>query len=248
MYNPFSLSRKQILVTGASSGIGKSAAQECSKMGAKLIITGRNESRLLDTYKSLEGTGHEYVLADLLNENNVRDLEEKLPVLDGIVFCAGIMDTVPFPFIKRERLEKIMNVNFMNPSLMLQSLLKLKKVNKGASIVFVSSVSGVVNSALGNSMYSASKGALNGMVKGMALDLASKKIRVNTVNPAMVQTSIYEGGAFSGDQFEIDKKKYPLGRYGEPSEIAYGIIYLLSDASTWTTGTNLILDGGYTLL
>lgn len=248
MQSPFSLAGKTILITGASSGIGQATANECARMGAKLIITGRNTERLTETFENLVGKEHQQITADLSDERNVEKFVAQLPVLDGIVHAAGIMQTVPFAFVNCEKLQKMMFINFMAPTLISQMLMKAKKIEKGASIVFVSSVSGVYNSALGNSMYSASKGAINGIVKGMAIDLATKKIRVNCVNPGMVETAIYDNGAISQEQFEEDKKKYPLGRYGRPEEVAYAIIYLLSDASSWTTGTNLLIDGGYTLL
>jgi NAD(P)-dependent dehydrogenase (short-subunit alcohol dehydrogenase family) len=125
---------------------------------------------------------------------------------------------------------------------------KSKKIGKGSSIVFISSVSGVYCSAVASSIYSASKGAVNGLVKGIALDLASKGIRVNSVNPGMIDTDIFSGSAITQDQLDEDMKRYPLGRYGKPEEVAYAVIYLLSDASSWTTGSNLLIDGGYTLL
>lgn len=247
-HNPFSLEGKIILITGASSGIGRATAIECAKMGAQVIITGRNKERLNNTFETLPADGHLQLTAELTDADELTDFVAKIPVIDGIVHCAGIMQTVPFSFVNKAKLTKIMDVNFMAPVILTQSLLKLKRVKNGASIVFVSSTSGVINSAVANSMYSATKGAINGMVKGAALDLAKKKIRVNCVNPGMVETPLYDNSEVSTEQLEEDKKKYPLGRYGKPEEVAYAAIYLLSDASKWTTGTNILLDGGYTLL
>ncbi|MEG1402203.1 SDR family oxidoreductase [Bacteroides sp.] len=249
MYNPFSLVGKTVLITGASSGIGRATAIECAKMGANVIITGRNTERLNDTFKALyPSEAHMQFVLDLTNDGHVIDTIPKLPPVDGIVHSAGVMRILPFGFVNRAKLEDLMDINFMAPVALTQALLKHKKITNSASIVFVSSTSGVINSAVANSMYSATKGAINGIAKGMAIDLASKKIRVNCVNPGMVETPLYDNSSISLEQLEEDKKKYLLGRYGKPEEVAYAIIYLLSDASKWTTGTNLLLDGGYTLL
>ena len=248
MYNPFSLENKTILVTGASSGIGRAIAIECSKMGAKVIITGRNESRLKETHSLLTGEHPDYIVADLSNKEDLNRLSKSLPDLNGLVNCAGLTRVLPFPFATRNDFEEIMDVNFFAPAELSRLLVKSKKINKGASIVFISSVSGVYCSAVASSIYSSSKGAVNGLVKGMALDLASKDIRVNCVNPGMIDTEIFSDSAITKEQLEEDTKRYPLKRYGKPEEVAYAVIYLLSDASSWTTGSNVLLDGGYTLL
>ena len=162
--------------------------------------------------------------------------------------CAGILRTLPFRFVNAEVLESIMSVNFTAPVLLSAKLVKKKKFSKNSSIVFISSISGIVCVGGGNSVYSASKGAINGVMKNMALDLSPKNIRVNSVNPGMVETSIFDNGIISPEQLEEDKKRYPLKRYGKPEEIAYSVIYLLSNASIWMTGSNIVIDGGYTLL
>ncbi len=248
MYNPFSLQNKTILVTGASSGIGKAIAIECSKMGARLIISGRNKTRLQETFELLEGTNHEQLIADLSKSEKVVQLCKDLPTLDGLVNCAGLTKVLPFPFATRASYEEVLDVNFFAPTELTRLLVKSKKIGKGSSIVFVSSVSGVYCSAVASSIYSASKGAVNGLVKGVALDLAPKGIRVNCVNPGMIDTNIFSDTAISQEELDEDVKRYPLGRYGKPQEVAYAVIYLLSDASQWTTGSNLLIDGGYTLL
>ncbi|MDR0603150.1 MAG: SDR family oxidoreductase [Bacteroidales bacterium] len=248
MYNPFSLEGKTILVTGASSGIGRATAIECSKMGAKLIITGRNEDRLKKTFESLSGNEHSYVIADLTKGTDLFDLIDVLPVLDGCVNNAGITKNIPLSFIKEKTLEEVFAINTISPIFLLQKIVKMKKIATGASIVFTSSISGVYCSAVASSLYSASKGAINGFVKSAALDLASKQIRVNSVNPGMIDTDIFNEGIISQKQLEMDKLKYPLKRYGKPEEVAYAVIYLLSDASQWVTGSNIVIDGGYTLL
>lgn len=247
MYNPFSLAGKTVLVTGASSGIGRATAIECAKMGATVVVTGRNADRLNETFGQLEGEGHTQILADLLNSDNVTKLTELLPSLDGLVHCAGLIKTVPFQFVNEENLAAVMDVNFTVPTLLSALLVKKKKLNKNSSVVFISSISGKYCSSFGNSIYTASKSAIDGIAKGMALDVASKGIRVNCVNPGMINTAILEGGVISQEQLDEDKKRYPLKRYGNPEEVAYAVIYLLSDASAWVTGSNLLIDGGYTL-
>lgn len=248
MYNPFSLVGKTILVTGASSGIGKAIAIECSKMGATVVISGRNEQRLEETYKQLSGPNHQLIVADLNSELGIQTLLINTPSLNGMVHCAGLTKTIPFQFATKDALNEVMNVNFYAPAEITRSALKAKRIEKNASIVLISSIMGVYCSVVASSLYSASKGAVNGLVKGMALDLAPKGIRVNCVNPGMIHTAILDGGTISQEQLDEDKKRYPLKRYGRPEEVAHAVIYLLSDASGWVTGTNLKIDGGYTLL
>lgn len=248
MYNPFTLEGKTILVTGASSGIGKAIAIESSKMGANVIITGRNEERLKKTYYLLKGSGHGLIVADLSVKEDIEWLHKELPVIDGLVNCAGLTKVAPFSFATRDSFEEVMNVNFFAPTELTRLMVKTKKIRKGASIVFISSVSGVYCSAVASAIYSSSKGAVNGLVKGVALDLAPKGIRVNSVNPGMIDTDIFTGSDITDEQLKTDMLRYPLGRYGKPEEVAYAVIYLLSDAATWITGSNLLIDGGYTLL
>ena len=247
MYNPFSLSGKTILVTGASSGIGQATAIECSKLGAKLVITGRNAERLQETMNQLEGEGHQQVIAELTKADDVQHLVDEMPSLNGIVLCAGKGMTLPLNFATRDKFDSIFNVNFFAPVELLRVLLKKKKIEKAASVAFVSSIGGNWSFSLGNGVYGASKAAMNSTMKFLAKELAPKKIRVNTVNPGMVNTGLIQGGAISEEQHKLDMGKYPLKRYGEPIDIAHGIIYLLSDASSWVTGHSLVIDGGVTI-
>lgn len=248
MFNPFSLKDKTILVTGASSGIGRAIAIECSKMGASVIITARSEERLQETLREMEDEQNKLIVADLSIDEDIENLANELPALDGIVHCAGFTIPKPFVFLSKDDVDAVMKVNFSTPVFLTQKLLKSKKINKKASIVFISSISGVYVSYVAGSLYSASKGAVNGIVKGMAIELAAKQIRVNSVNPGMIETNIFSAGIISEEQLNEDKKKYPLKRYGKPEEVAYAVIYLLSEASSWTTGSNILIDGGYTLL
>jgi len=248
MHNPFSLTGKKILVTGASSGIGRAIAIECSKMGATLHITGRNLDNLNKTFLELDGSQNVCISADVTNATELDALVAQLPVLDGIVHSAGVSHPTPFPFVNEEKIIQTFAVNFNAPVLLNLSLLKQKKINKKASVVFISSISGVHVSSPGGSVYSASKAAINGIMQGMAIDLAGRGIRVNSINPGMVETDILLGSGITEEQLLEEKKKYPLKRFAQPSEIAYAAIYLLSDASQWVTGSNLKVDGGYTII
>ncbi|MBQ9641780.1 MAG: SDR family oxidoreductase [Bacteroidaceae bacterium] len=246
-YNPFSLEGKTILVTGASSGIGRATAIECSRMGAKVVITGRNEQRLQETFGQLEGEGHQLVIADLAITEGIYTLISALEKLDGVLNNAGFTITKPIPFIKQELLEQVLQVNTIAPIMITKELIKKKLLVKGASLVFTSSLSGIGKVSVGNSMYASSKGAISAFVRGAARELADKGFRVNAVCPGMVDTGILDGGTISPELLEKDRLRYPLKRYGKPEDIAWAIIYLLSDASSWMTGVNLTIDGGITI-
>lgn len=247
MNNPFSLESKTILVTGASSGIGRATAIACSQMGAVVVVTGRNESRLLETLDSLEGSGHQMIVADIANDDQIDYLVDQIPAINGLVNNAGITETCPTQFIKRDKLNRVMEVNTIAPILLTQRILKKKKLGKGGSIVFTCSISGTCVCVGGNVLYSASKGAIHGFMKNAALDLAHKGIRVNDVCPGMIDTHILDAGTISEEQLEIEAQRYPMKRFGKPEEVAYGIIYLLSDASSFVTGSSIVIDGGFTL-
>jgi NAD(P)-dependent dehydrogenase (short-subunit alcohol dehydrogenase family) len=190
---------------------------------------------------------HQYFVCDLTNDEALDELVANVPVLTGLVNNAGINKLLPPKFINREDVGKIFNINTFAPIFLTQKLLRKKKIAAGASIVFTSALAGVFSVSPANSMYSSSKGAINGFMKNLALDLADKKIRCNSVNPGMIETDILRQGAVSAEEIEENKKKFPLGRWGKPVEIARGIIYLLSDASSWTTGSTLVIDGGVLL-
>lgn len=247
MSNPFSLAGKTILITGASSGIGRATAIECSKLGARLILAGRNEQRLDEVFSLLEGEGHEQKKLDLRDSSALEEFVSTLPEIDGCVNNAGIGGKLPVAFIKRNDLQSVLDINTIVPVMLTQLLVKKKKMRKGSSMVLTSSISGVYSVDIGNTLYSVSKSAIDGFMKNAALELAAKGIRVNSVNPGMVDTPINNIDSFSEEQKKEDIRRYPLGRYGRPEEIAYAIIYLLSDAAAWVTGTSLKIDGGYSL-
>lgn len=246
-YNPFSLEGKTILVTGASSGIGRATAMECSKLGAKVIVTARNQERLAETLNALQGDGHSTYIADLANPDDVDQLVASLPTLDGVVNNAGMNKILPIQFVTSAELMTTMQVNAISPIMLTQGILKKKKLNKGGSIVFVSSIAGHTRSSVGNSMYCASKGAITGFVKCIAKELAVKKIRCNEVLPGQADTAIMSQGAVSEEQMSELTSRIPMKRLGNPSEIAKSIAFLLSDAASYITGASLIIDGGLSL-
>ncbi|MEI7676096.1 MAG: SDR family oxidoreductase [Bacteroidales bacterium] len=248
-YNPFSLLGKTILVTGASSGIGRSVAIECSKIGANLIIVGRNSNRLNEVLLFIQNISpmglHCSFQTDLTDDLALKELVSELPLLDGVVHCAGILKKIPFKFINRDEINRMLDTNFYSPALLSQAIFRKKLLKEESSIVFVSSIASHVAS-FGSTMYMASKGALNSMVRGVALELSEKRIRANCIEPGLIKTNLTLG-ALTIEDLEGYEKKYPLGRFGEPEEIAYAAIYLLSDASKWITGTTITVDGGITL-
>ncbi len=250
-YNPYSLQGKTILVTGASSGIGQATAVECAKLGAQVLIVGRDEGRLEETLQMMpiESAKHQYYVVDLTKDEDVQTLIAEIPAIDGLVNNAGIAGKKsPVQFINSDELDKVLSTNAVAPILFTQKLLRAKKVNKNASIVFTSSIAGLHLSNSGNTMYAVSKNAVNAFMKGAALELAPKGIRCNTVNPGTVNTPMISGGSISEEARQIDKSTYPLKRYAAPRDVALGIVYLLSDASSYVTGTHLVIDGGRTLV
>lgn len=241
--NPFSLESKTILITGASSGIGRATAIECSKLGARCILTARNEERLKETLSQLEGEGHSYTASDLTNLEDIERLATEVPELDGLVNNAGIAHTKLIAFLKQTDLDTVFSANTFGPVMLTKWLLKKKKIKNEGSIVFTSSIA-ALSANLGNSVYGMSKSAIMTFAEYCAAEVAGKNIRVNSVHPGMVNTNMTQSTLFSPEELEVDRNKYPIKRYGEPEEIAWGIIYLLSDATKWVTGTQLVIDGG----
>jgi len=243
----FRLEDKKILITGASAGIGRSIASNCAKVGAKVSVTARNKVRLHETLKLMQqNDDHSMHIADLGDEEDIISLAKDLPELDGIVLNAGIVKTVPVKFIKKDTLEDIFKANIYGSILLVKHLLKLKKVKNNCSICFISSVASN-KMTLGNSLYSATKGAVNSFTRSLALELASKQIRVNAILPGMVETDILKDSAISQENLNSHLKNYPIGRFGKPEDIAYLAIYMLSDASAFMTGSLVTIDGGYSI-
>ncbi len=247
----FSLSNKTILITGASSGIGRSCAVQCSKMGASLLLMGRNVDELNRTVSELQpGTKVEMIVADF---SKMVDLElviaEKILTIGkiaGFIHCAGVEKTLPLKKQTSEVFQSIFDINVF-AGFELAKIISLKKYKaEKASFVFIASVAGMVGES-GKTIYSASKGAVISGARSMSMELARSDIRVNSISPAMVKTPILEK-MFDGIGEEATqniKKKHPLG-IGEPEDVANACVFLLSDAAKWITGTNLVVDGGYT--
>lgn len=248
--NIFSLEDKTILVTGASSGIGRGIAIQCALMGAKVILNGRNKERLEETLGMLEGCQHSIIVADLSNQDEIEKLVNELPEIQGWVNSAGIPIVSPIKRMKRDDVINILNVNTLSSMMLLSHLLKKKKIKRGASVVLISSVSGNYIGTPGDTAYQASKGAVCAFAKGAAVELATQGIRVNCINPGLVPTSILDrSNGINGEEHILDiwKDKYPLKRLGTPSDIGSGAVFLLSDASSWITGQNIIIDGGMSI-
>lgn len=240
---PFSLHGKTILVTGASSGIGQGVAVACAKMGATIILNGRNKQRLDKTLSLMPSGEHLVIPADLTNRESLLQMMLQMPKLDGVVHCAGIGQRALCKMLTEHDVDSVMNTNFKAPVLLQQALLKHKKINKEASIVFIASIA-TWTPSIGNSVYSASKGAIVSYANCLALELAPRKVRVNCISPAMVWTDLVIQEGVDEEQLKEDETKYPLKRYGKPEDIANLAIYMLSDASTWMTGSNVKLSGG----
>lgn len=241
----FSLHGKSILITGASSGIGKSIALTLSQLGAKVILIGRNELKLQDSFEQLEGEGHQWIRCDLTQNEAINEMLALLPPLQGVVFCAGVIDYMPAKQINAEAMRQLMLINFESQILLYQALHLQKKLTKGSSLVFISSVSALA-SVPATLVYAASKAALTSSVRVLASELAKFKIRVNSISPGLVRTPMLEHENVTEESMKNNESKYPLG-LGEPEDVAHAVAFLLSNEARWITGIDLIVDGGYML-
>ena len=247
MTNPFSLEGKTILVTGASSNIGRQIAVKCSEMGAKVIATARNEERLKETLGKMTGEGHQIVQSDFSDVEQIPALVGQLPELDGIVMCAAVFRTTPIRNNRRKYTEEMFKTNTFANIDLVQLLLKNRKIKDGGSILFISSVAAYRPYA-GNALYSATKGAINSFCQVLAIEQSNRKIRANCVSPGIIQSDM-EVKDWAVTQEELDKEeaRFPLG-FGHTEDIAYAAVYMMSDASKWVTGTNMIVDGGQSII
>lgn len=253
-YNPYSLTGKTVLITGASSGIGRATAIECSKLGASLVLTARNEQRLKETLAELdttEGQQHRYIVADITTDDGLALLIEEMPQLDGVLSNAGIQKgQAPIKFLKNDVIDDIINTNIKSHVKLARELHKKKKLNKEASYVFTASTGGVATHVLANSVYDITKAGINAFAKSCAVDFASRKIRVNAVCPGMIRTAMTEPtGTISETDYQKDiEDHYLLGRYGRPEEVARTVTFLFSDAASFITGASIMVDGGCSLV
>lgn len=252
-FNPFSLKNKTILITGASSGIGKQAAITLNKLGANIILLARDKDRLDKTKKELINKEKSFTisadLSDIDNMHNiVKKIKQNIVKIDGVIHCAGVSSTLPLRSINLKKLQDHFDIN-VNAGIILSQLLLSKKYSlmpNGSSIVFISSVMGSVGE-VGKTAYAMTKGALIAGVKSLAIELALKNIRVNTISPSVVVTPLSSASFYSQNDERLNKIKslHPLG-FGKPEDVANACAFLISEASRWVTGTNLIVDGGYT--
>ncbi len=240
--NHFNLEGKTILVTGGSSGIGRAIAVLCSRLGATVIIVGRNEGRLKECLSLLREDSR-YIVANLTQDDGISVVVSECPKLNGVVHCAGIGHRKMGKQITAEDVDTVMNINFKAPVLLQSSLLSAKKILPGASIVFISSKA-ATSPSIGNSIYSASKGALISYSKCLALELAPRQIRVNCVCPAMIWTDLILQGTATKEDLEAEQQKYPLKRFGTPEDVANMVSFLLSDATCWLTNSCYEVTGG----
>ena len=231
-----------VLITGASSGIGRAIAIACATKGMTVVLNGRNVERLNETLALMFGEGHIILPADLTDKAQRETLAEQVPVLNGVVHCAGIGSRVLCKMLEQDDVQHVMEANFNAPVLLQAALLQEKKIAAGASIVFIASAAATMPS-VGNAIYSASKAALIAYAKCLSLELAARKIRVNCISPAMVWTDLALVGA-TEEQLREAEQAYPLKRYAQPEDIAPMATYLLSDEASWITGSNYELTGG----
>ena len=252
-YNPFSLENKVIIVTGASSGIGAQCAIDCSKMGAKVVLIARNIERLQQTLALLEGDGHMIMPLDLSFSDGLKDsvknIVSQMGKIGGVVNCAGISSVTPLKLVTDEMLDVFFRTNVYSAINLSKEVSRVGNYDKdaGCSIILVASIMGVVGEKC-KALYSATKGALIATSRSMAYELAKNRIRVNVVSPGAIETPINAMLPHMADP-ELRRQledKHLLG-LGECSDISNACIYLLSDASKWVTGQNLIVDGGYTV-
>ena len=243
--NAFDLTGKSILVTGASSGLGRQCAITASQYGAVVIITGRNQERLLETFSQLSGPDHQWLLADLTNDTEITHLVDHLPPVNGVVYSIGISDLSPARFITAADISKTFSISYNASVLLTSNLLARKKlVHNACSLIFISTIS-TRYPFVGGAMYISAKAALEAYARVLALELAPRGIRSNSICPAFVKTPMLESTAENYSQEAVKKieERQPLG-LGEPEDVANAVVFFLSDASRWITATNLILGGG----
>lgn len=250
MYNPMSLTGRRILVTGASSGIGGGCAQVLSRLGARLVLVGRNEGRLQAVLAALEGEGHLAVPFDLSDIENIpmwlKELAHTGGPLDGLVHSAGVELTRPLQIMKFSEYRELMTINLDAAVALAKGFRQRGVATRPASLVLIASVGGMVGQA-GHAAYAASKGGLIALARSLALELVRDGLRVNTISPGLVETEM-AAKMFSelpAAQIEKIQGMHPLG-IGQIEDVAHAVAYLLADTGRWVTGSNLVVDGGYT--
>jgi len=251
-FNPFSLENKTIIVTGASSGIGRESAIIFSKLGAKVILIGRNTERLNATLKDLEGANHSIYEFDLTKLDEIPSFIKKIAKeqgsLSGLFHSAGIESIMTINMLDSSRIEAMFKINTMSTIMLIKGISsKEVRASNQVSIVVMSSITSLTGT-IGHSIYSSSKAAVDGAIRSLACELAPKNIRINSIAASAIQNTgifIKSVATLPKDKLIEYKNKYLLG-FGFPEDVAYAAVFLLSDASKWITGTTLIVDGGYT--
>jgi NAD(P)-dependent dehydrogenase (short-subunit alcohol dehydrogenase family) len=243
--HPFSLAGRRVLVTGASSGIGKQIALSCAAMGAELVITGRDEARLAASLQSLPGSGHRSVIADLTVAAQREQLVDGLDAVDGVVHSAGISRLAPLRQVSSAHLNEVWQVNYEAPILLTQRMLAKSLVKPDGSIVFISSIAAFIGVA-GVGAYSGTKAALIATMRCLSMEVVKRRIRVNCLAPALVESPLLEATAGIVGSLDEERKAYPLG-FGKPEDVANAAVFYLAPASRWITGTTLVMDGGLTV-
>jgi short-subunit dehydrogenase len=237
--SPFGLSGKTVLVTGASSGIGRAVALRCAEAGASVVVTGRDADRLSETLQSLPGGGHRALPADLVDPAALRAVADGCGPLDGVVHSAGVRGLSPIRMAGEKFVRHVMQINYEVPVLLTQRLLHKNVLRDNSSMIFMSSIAAHIGT-VGVGIYSGSKAALVGTMRCLALEIAKRGMRANCLCPGLVETNLIteDPGWFDGQ-----KARYPLG-IGAPDDVAYACLYLLSDASRKVTGIEFNMDGG----
>lgn len=248
--NPMDLSGRTILITGASSGLGKGIAELVARLGARVILVARDAARLESARDCLAGSGHVVEAFDLVQTDGIpgwmRDMGQRQGVVHGLVHCAGVLTTKPLRMQTAMDWEKSMGLNVTAAAALAKGFRQKGVCAESGSIVFLSSVMALAGQP-GQVLYSATKGALVAMTRSMALELAREGIRVNCVAPAVVMTGMSESlkKNTSPEQFAEITAMHPLG-LGRPEDVAHAVAFLLADTARWITGTTLTVDGGYT--
>ena len=243
--DPFSLAGKRILVTGASSGIGRQVAITCAEQGASLIVSGRNAERLNQTLQSLLGDGHSAIRADLTDSVQLAALADGAGQIDGLFFSAGIAAIAPFRMVTEKHIRQIMSIDFEAPVMLVQRLIQRRQIRDGGSIVFNTAVAVHISPA-GSAIYSAAKSALHASSRSIALEVAKNRIRVNCLQLGYIRTELLERLLAAGMSEEEIAALAPLG-IGTVDDAACAAVFLLCDGSRWISRTALTADGGLTL-
>lgn len=247
--NPFALTDRRILVTGATSGLGYAIAMFCAQMGAEVIGVGRDAQRMAQTLQDLQaisGRAHRMVSAELTRAAD-RDalVAEVGGPLNGLVHSAGISRLSPVRMMTEQHLREVQAINVEAPFLLTQALLKRNLLAPEASIVFIASIAAHIGVA-GVAAYSGTKAALIAMMRCLAMEVVKRRIRVNSLSPALVETPLLQATADITGTIDEERKNYPLG-FGKPEDVAHAAVFMLSGASRWVTGTTLVMDGGLTI-